>query len=584
MPIHFPFYHSKYLCPIPGTIHGLLGVRGCHSLFLLCLLVLILSLGACGVVRREGSSAPASVSVAPHTPLVVLEKNPPPAVSLANSSAEETSKSVLHLPDIPFPDIPFTEEIKSSPVTPEAEITPPPSVESNTMKQEQARSIWARLRKGFKMDDLNTPLTKQKTRWYAEQKGYLTQTLENARPFLGYVVSEVERRGLPLELALLPLVESSYNPRALSHAEAAGLWQFIPETGKRYGLAQDWWRDQRQDIPAATRAALNYLEDLYAQFHNWNLALMAYNMGEGGIGRELERLNNLQKKSPQKKLSWMDMRLPRETREYVPKLQAWENIIQNPVAYGITLPDMPEHSQIAVIPWRADIDVDLLARLTRISPQELLFLNPAHKRPVIPGAGTGHIVVPSDKKDTLEQALQEYNNPIVTWRLYCAKEGDTVDSIAKSEGIAAEIIRKTNGIASHQQIGKKHCLLLPRDYSREATLSEDTADKNGTSLGDFYPLPYLNQYPVQKVFYRVRPGDQLTGIAKRFGVNVNDIKIWNSFLEQSEGLYVGSRLLIWRTIPPAKPSQKEGKTAMPQTPHLVVVPPLPVKPKQQRPK
>jgi len=212
--------------------------------------------------------------------------------------------------------------------------------------------LWQRIRHGFGMPDLDGPLVREKMAWYAARPDYLQRTIERASKYLYYIVDALERRGMPTELALLPMVESSYNPMAYSRAHASGLWQFIPTTGKRYSLQQNWWYDARRDIVASTTAALDYLSDLYELHGDWHLALASYNWGEGAVTRAIQR--NLAANRP---TDYASLAMPEETRNYVPKLQALKNIIANPQPFNIALDPIPNRPYFSTIERSADIDV-----------------------------------------------------------------------------------------------------------------------------------------------------------------------------------------------------------------------------------
>ena len=264
-----------------------------------------------------------------------------------------------------------------------------------------AADLWQRMRNGFAMPELTNTAAQEKTGWYAARPEYLRRSFERARPFLFHIVEEIEKRGMPTELALLPLVESAYNPRAVSPAQAAGMWQFIPSTGKRYNLQQDWWRDERRDILASTSAALDYLQMLHGMFKDWQLALAAYNWGEGAVGRAIEKA-----RARGEPTDYANLRMPAETAGYVPKLQAIKNLVMKPELFNLALPDVANAPYFATITKTRDIDVKTAARMAEIPLEEFLALNPSHNRPVIPGANNAVIVLPAAKLDTFRQNLE----------------------------------------------------------------------------------------------------------------------------------------------------------------------------------
>ena len=239
-------------------------------------------------------------------------------------------------------------------------------------------SIWTRINNGYQMKEKPSRRIRNFEKWYSSRPEYVERMLTRSEKYLFYVVGEVEKRNMPMEIALLPMIESAYNPIATSRQKAAGMWQFIPSTGKIYGLEQNWWVDNRRTVMEATNAALNYLEKLHKEFGTWELALASYNAGEGRVGRAIKR--NKRNKKP---TGYYSLRLPRETKNYVPKLFAIKNIISNPRKYGLNLPKIKNQPYFEVVKVNKNIDTQLIARLAEISIEEFRLLNPQHKRPVI---------------------------------------------------------------------------------------------------------------------------------------------------------------------------------------------------------
>src|SRR5947207_491290 len=245
---------------------------------------------------------------------------------------------------------------------------------------------------------------------------------------------------MPMEIALLPVIESAFNPKAYSRAKASGIWQFIPSTGKNYGLAQDWWKDNRRDIVAATDAALNYLQRLHTMFGSWELALAAYNAGEGNVMRAIAYN---QKKGLPTDFVGISARLRPETRNYVPKLIAVKNIVLSPPAYGIELESVPDEPYFTEVQAPKKIDVKVVARLAGMTEDEFVALNPAHNKPV--ATGTGIFIVPVDKAHDFRANLEKYDEPLVTWTTYQAKRYEALDAIAKRHNTTAAELRLANG-------------------------------------------------------------------------------------------------------------------------------------------
>ena len=249
--------------------------------------------------------------------------------------------------------------------------------------QEKPEDIWNIVNKGYRIPDPKKKwakkVVKKYERWYSEHPVYTYRMFERTKRYIYYVVQEVKKRNMPMEIALLPIIESAYNPIARSNMKAVGLWQFIPSTGKNYGLQQDWWKDERSNVILSTNASLNYLEKLYNQFGTWELALAAYNAGEGKVGREIKR-NKRRKRAT----DYYTISLPRETDEYVSKLIAMKHIIQNPQKYNVEVPYIPNAPYFAEVTLTEQMDIDLILKLADISSEEFELLNAHHKRPLIP--------------------------------------------------------------------------------------------------------------------------------------------------------------------------------------------------------
>jgi membrane-bound lytic murein transglycosylase D len=286
------------------------------------------------------------------------------------------------------------------------------------------------------------------------------------------VVEEVERRRMPTEIALLPMIESAYNPQAYSRSHASGMWQFIPSTGKTYGLRQNFWYDGRRDVLAATGAALDYLEKLHNQFGDWTLALAAYNWGEGAVSRAVAR--NQAKGLP---TDYESLAMPLETRNYVPKLQAVKNIIANPGQFGITLADVPNQPYFATVTARRHIDVQLAASLAEMSLEEFRFLNPAHNKPVIKADGSETIVLPIEKVAVFQNNLETHSRPLVSWQAYTMKRSDQPEKIASKHGMTLVQLKEANGIPGNKKIVAGQTLLVPLRDNADPHLPDLPAPK-----------------------------------------------------------------------------------------------------------
>jgi membrane-bound lytic murein transglycosylase D len=358
---------------------------------------------------------------------------------------------------------------------------------------------------------------------------------------------------MPTELALLPFVESAMQPEAESHAKAAGLWQFIPSTGKLYELEQNLWRDERRDVLESTRAALDYLQKLHDDFGDWHLALAAYNCGEGCVGRAVERA-----RARKRATDYSSLQLPRETQGYVPKLQAIKNIVSDPAAYGVALPAIRNQPYFAVLRKTRDIDVGTAARLAEMPVDEFRALNPSFNRPLIPAfAGTGaaraNLLLPADRAEIFLANLAAYEatgQPLASWTTYTVAAADTVENIAARVGVIADHLREANRIPRRHRLAAGSTILIPRDE----TMTDDVAPTQLTAA-----LSLLPERSAQRVVtHRVRRGDTLAGVARRYGVSADEIVESNRL--RSRNLFVGQRLSIATPAPPARtaPARSAG--------------------------
>jgi membrane-bound lytic murein transglycosylase D len=321
-------------------------------------------------------------------------------------------------------------------------------------------SLWQRIRNGFGLPDIATPLVREQEEWFASRPDYIARTVARSSRYLYHIVEEVEKRGMPSEIALLPIIESAYNPVAYSRAHASGIWQFIPSTGKLYGLQQNFWYDGRRDVMAATNAALDYLEKLYDMFGSWDLALAAYNWGEGAVGRAIAK--NLAKGLP---ADYRSLSMPNETRYYIPKLQAVKNIIANPAQYGIELAEVPNQPYFVAVTTTKHIDVKLAARLADVPIEEFVSLNPGYSRPVIKADGARALLLPAGKADTFLSNLENHGQPLVSWQAYKLKAGESIERIATRHGLSVAQLRQASGISGKRRVGPGSTLLVPASGS-----------------------------------------------------------------------------------------------------------------------
>lgn len=316
--------------------------------------------------------------------------------------------------------------------------------------------VWARVRAGFRMPTMNGALVQQEEQWYADNPDYVARMVERSSHFLYHVVEEVERRKIPTEIALLPMIESAYNPQAYSRSHASGMWQFIPSTGKLYGLRQNFWYDGRRDVLAATDAALDYLEYLYRKFGDWKLALAAYNWGEGAMSRAIA-----QNRAKGLSTAYENLAMPLETRRYLPKLQAVKNIVIDPRRYGITVANIPNQPYFATVTTRRHIDVQLAASLAEMSLEDFRFLNPAHNKPVIKANGSEVIVLPINRIEVFRRKLEAHDQPLVSWQVYTVKRSDQPEKLAAKHDLTLAQLKEINGLTANKRIVSGQTLLVP---------------------------------------------------------------------------------------------------------------------------
>lgn len=371
-------------------------------------------------------------------------------------------------------------------------------------------NLWLRMQQGYAMPTITSPYTTKYENWYASRPDYVDKMMARSQKYLFYVVEEVEKRGMPTEIALLPMIESAYNPRAYSRSHAAGIWQFIPNTGTYFGLQQNWWVDHRRDVTAATQAALDYLEKLHGMFGSWDLALAAYNAGEGTVGRAINR--NQKSGLP---TDYQSLKLPLETAQYVPKLQAIKNIVTNPEQYGLNIALIPNQAYFAETDAPSQIDARIAANLAEISHEEFALLNPSYNRPVIASKNNSHkLLLPVSAVDRFQNNLNNYDKSLISWKVYKAKSGEYMANIAKKFNMTLSRLRDVNGLPKNKKIQKSLHLLVPAEKSdpnkiNVATLARQKSYDQGGSL--------------RHVTHKIKRGETLSTLAIKYGTNTKDL-------------------------------------------------------------
>jgi membrane-bound lytic murein transglycosylase D len=338
--------------------------------------------------------------------------------------------------------------------------------------------LWERIRKGYQMPNLESDLVNDRTQWYASKPEYLQRMSERSSKYLFHIVEELEARKMPTELALLPFIESAFNPQAVSSARASGMWQFMPATGKSFDLKQNAFRDDRRDVQASTRAALDYLERLHKMFGDWHLALAAYNWGEGNVGKAIAR--NKRAGLP---TTYADLNMPMETRMYVPKLQAMKNIVGNPPMYSVELPSIPNHPYFQSVPLPRDMDVNVAAKLAEIPLDVFKALNPSAHRPVLLAAGSPNILLPWDNAEVFQRNYEASTLArMASWTAWIAPSTMRVTEAAKRVNMSEADFRALNNIPPRMLIKAGSALLVPRTANMLGDVTAQVADNGKLDL------------------------------------------------------------------------------------------------------
>ncbi len=458
--------------------------RGPLGLRLLAAGLALLVAAGCSTVRTAHD--PASIDASSDTAAVSAASSPPPALPIAA---------------LPLEPALVDEAAKAEP-------QPATVVRAHD-------DLWERIRAGFAMPELATPLVEEKERFYLERPDYLQRMFARGSRYLFHIVEEIERRGMPTELALLPFVESAMNPTALSSAKAAGLWQFIPSTGRAYNLQQDWWVDNRRDVVKSTEAALDYLQKIHALAGNdWFLALASYNWGENAVARAMRR--NESRGLP---TDYLSLTMPAETRNYVPKLIALKNIVLHASQLGVQLPPLRNEPYFVTIEKTRPIDLALAAKFAGMSVAEFVALNPAHNRPVIAASRNNQIKLPADRLDAFLEAVERHgkaSRAFATWQPHTLQSGETIESIARQAGITAAELLDANDLRRGQRILAGTRILAPQRGVEDETRLEGF---EGPRVYELVERP--------AAWHRLRRGETLASVARRYGTTIAALRSWN---------------------------------------------------------
>ncbi|MEO8020233.1 transglycosylase SLT domain-containing protein [Polaromonas sp.] len=463
---------------------------------------------------------------------------------------------VLSTSSAPVPAL--TPVFPSGPLSP---IDPAQATSRTVVTLQPPADLWARIRSGFAMPNLQSELVTDREQWYASRPDYIQRMTERSSKYLFHIVEELERRNMPTELALLPYIESAFNPQAVSTAKAAGMWQFMPATGKYFDLKQNAFRDDRRDVLASTRAALDYLQKLHGMFGDWHLALAAYNWGEGSVGRAIAKNQKLGLGT-----SYLDLRMPDETRLYVPKLQAVKNIVANPQAFQTDLPLIENHPYFQQVRITRDIDVALAARLADVEIADFKALNPSAHRPVIIAAGTPHILLPWDNAKIFQRNFEAYTQgQYASWTAWTAPSTLSVGDAARRVGMSEADLRGINNIPPRMLIKAGSTLLVPRG----AKIDDDVA----VHIADNAQMAFAPEIVTRRSTVKARKGETVGSIARRYGLSAASVADWNN-VKATAAFKPGQHVVVFLPVKASgarKPSAHSNIKAVRRNPGKTVI-------------
>jgi membrane-bound lytic murein transglycosylase D len=390
------------------------------------------------------------------------------------------------------------------------------------------------------MADLEGDRVSKWEQFYARQPEYVQRMVGRGGRYLYHIVEEVERRQMPAELALLPFIESAFNPQAQSHARASGMWQFMPATGKDFDLRQNLFRDDRRDVLASTRAALDYLQRLHGMFDDWHLALAAYNWGQGNVTRAIASNRRAGKAT-----DYGSLKMPEETRDYVPKLQAIKNIVLAPERLGLSLPSLDNHPYFLSVPIERDMDVALAARLAGMPLEDFQALNPQMNKPVILAAGVQQVLLPYDNANRFLQELPLVQGPLASWTAWVAPRTLKPGEAAKLVGMPESQLREVNRIPERMLLKAGSTLLVPRLANTTADVAEHLADHGVLSLTP-------EGRPLRRISFKAgKNGDSVAAVAKRYRVSAEQVAQWNQ-VSAAARFKPGQAVVVMQAAPAAK--------------------------------
>ena len=396
-------------------------------------------------------------------------------------------------------------------------------------------NLWDRIREGYALPVIVNSRIKAQAKWYAKHPKYIERVANRGAPYLYHIVEQIEARNFPLEIALLPIVESAFDPFAYSHGRASGIWQIIPGTGKYLGLKQNWWYDGRRDIVASTNAALNYLEKLNKRFDgDWLLALAAYNSGAGNVNKAIRK-----NKRQNKPLDFWNLDLPKETKDYVPRLLALARLVAAPEHYKIEFPPISNTQYFAQVSLDSQIDLAHAAELAEIEMSEFYQLNPAFNRWASDPDGPYEILLPLDRQALFEEKLSQIpQEERITWQQYTIKKGDTLSTISKKYNLTIDGLKSINDMDSNRIVTGK-TLIVPIASQSASHYSHSATQRSSNRI-----QRSEKKAKGDKIVHVVREGDSLWDLSLKHKVSVRQIASWNS-MAPGDPIHPGKKLTIW---------------------------------------
>lgn len=402
------------------------------------------------------------------------------------------------------------------------------------------RDLWDRIRAGFKLNlDVQNPRFEMQYNWYVRHPAYLNRTAKRAERYLHYIVEEVEKRGMPMELALLPIVESAFDPFAYSHGRASGIWQFIPGTGEHYGMPQNWWYDGRRDIVASTQGALNYLQDLANEFNgDWTLALASYNSGAGTVRRAI-RFNTKKGRDT----DFWSLKLPKETSAYVPKLLAIAKLVRDIDQHEFDIHSIENKPYFAIVSTQSQLDLAQAADLANIPVEEIYLLNPGFNRWATAPLGPHRLLVPIDQAETFNTNIKALNpDRRVTWKRYKVQRGNSLITIARKFKTTPAVIKEVNSLRNHMiRIGQ--ALLIPSAGEKDSFYAFSANNRLKKQQNNI-----ASKQSGSKVVHVVRTGDTFWDLSRKYKVGMRELAKWNG-MAPTDPLKPGQKLAVWTRQP-----------------------------------